>query len=139
MAESIRQVMTENPVVVSATEPLLTAARLMREHDIGDIVVSDESGFRGILTDRDIVVRALAEDRDPAATSVGDICSEQMHSLGPDDSPEDAITMMRSEAIRRIPVVQDGNLIGMVSMGDLAVERDPRSTLADVSSAPPNE
>jgi CBS domain-containing protein len=102
------------------------------------IVVEDEQLF-GILTDRDIVVRVLAEGRDPETTPVGDICSRELTTVRPTDSVGDVVRVMREKAIRRLPVVEEsGEVIGIVSIGDVAVERDRHSALADISAAPPN-
>jgi CBS domain-containing protein len=80
----------------------------------------------------------LAEGRDPARTTVGEICSRELTTLGPSDSVHDAVTIMRDKAIRRLPVVDGGRPVGIVSLGDLAVERDPESVLGGISAAPPN-
>jgi CBS domain-containing protein len=111
----------------------------MRGNDIGDVVVLKEKRLFGILTDRDIVVRALAAKSDPETTPVSEICSRELTTIEPTASVEEAVRFMREKAIRRLPVVdKTGDVIGIVSIGDLAVERDPRSALADISAAPPN-
>ncbi len=138
MARILREIMTRNPVTVEATDSLTAAARTMRDANIGDVVVVEQGRVRGILTDRDIVVRALAESRDPGQTSVGDVCSRELTFLSPADAIEDAVAIMRKKAIRRLPVVEDDHPVGIVSLGDLAVERDPESTLGGISAAPPN-
>jgi CBS domain-containing protein len=130
--------MTQNPVTVQTTDSIVAAARSMRDGNIGDVVVVERGQIQGILTDRDIVVRALAEGRDPARTTVGEICSRELTTLGPSDSVHDAVTIMRDKAIRRLPVVDGGRPVGIVSLGDLAVERDPESVLGGISAAPPN-
>lgn len=91
----------------------------------------------GIVTDRDLVVRAIAEGRD-ATSTLGDIVSSEVVSITPTDSADDAIRLMRERALRRVPVVEDGRPVGIVSLGDLAGERDPRSVLGEISTAPPN-
>jgi CBS domain-containing protein len=110
----------------------------MRDGSIGDVVVLEDGQVRGILTDWDIVVRVLAEGRDPAGTTVGEICSRELTTLSPTNAIADAVAVMRDKAIRRLPVVEGGRLVGMVSLGDLAVERDPESVLGGISAAPPN-
>jgi len=94
---------------------------------------------QGLVTDRDLVVRALAEGRDSATTKLGDICSKDLVVLSPGDSVDDAVRVMRERAVRRIPVVEEGRAVGIISIGDLAIERDADSALADISVAPPNE
>lgn len=138
MSTSIRDVMTPQPWSVSPGTPVVEAARIMRKNDIGDIVVTEGRRLWGILTDRDIVVRALAEGLDPASTPVGEICSRDLTTVGPDDSVGHAVTLMREKAIRRLPVVEGEDVVGVVSLGDVAMDRDRRSCLADISAAPPN-
>jgi CBS domain-containing protein len=130
--------MTPQPWSMPPETPVIEAARVMRKNDIGDVVVTDGPRLWGILTDRDIVVRALAEGLDPQGTMVGDICSRELVTVTPDDTLGHAVTLMREKAIRRLPVVEDGAVVGIVSIGDVAVDRDRRSALADISAAPPN-
>jgi CBS domain-containing protein len=139
MGKAIRDIMTERQLVtVSATDPVAEAARKMRDHDIGDVLVEDEGRVCGILTDRDIVVRALAEGMDANTTACKSICSEHLTTLSPDDDVDNAVTLMKKKAIRRIPILQNGKAVGIISIGDLAVERDPNSALAGISAASPN-
>jgi CBS domain-containing protein len=138
MADKIREVMAPNPVTLPSDSTVADAARQMRDGDIGDVIVTDGDGVRGIVTDRDIVVRAVAEDRAPSGVTVGEICSGELVTVNADDDIERAVRLMRTHAVRRLPVVQDGRLVGVVSLGDLAVDRDERSVLADISAADPN-
>jgi CBS domain-containing protein len=138
MAQTIREVMTANPISIPATSSVADAARTMRDANIGDVIVLDNSRIRGIVTDRDIVVRALAEGRDPFTTKLGDICSQEVTTLSPTDSVDDAVYLMREKAIRRLPVVERGKPVGIVSIGDLAQSLDPHSALGHISEAPPN-
>ena len=94
--------------------------------------------MRGILTDRDIVVRAVADGLDVTATHAGDVVSRELVLLSPEDTVERAISLMREHAVRRIPVVDGDRPVGIVSIGDLALERDQESALAEISAAPPN-
>ena len=110
----------------------------MQQYDIGDVIVLDGATIRGIVTDRDIVVRAVAQGREPALVRLASICSDDVTAVKPDDSIDTAVALMRERALRRIPVVEDGRPVGIVTMGDLALHRDPESVLADVSAAPPN-
>jgi CBS domain-containing protein len=111
----------------------------MRDGNIGDIIVLEEGSVSGIVTDRDIVVRVIADGRDPGQVPLRDICSTDLTLLSPTDKVSDAVRLMRERAIRRLPVVQEGRPVGVVSIGDLAMERDERSALADISAAPPNQ
>jgi CBS domain-containing protein len=140
MNESVRDVMTLAPCALSTRDTVTTAAQVMRENDIGDVIVLEGSRLFGILTDRDIVVRALAEGADLQATTVDRICSRELTVIGPSASVGEAVRLMRDKAIRRLPVVDEhGEVVGIVSLGDVAVERDRRTALADISAAPPNE
>jgi CBS domain-containing protein len=138
MVQQIRELMTPNPVALPGTASVHEAARAMRDADIGDVIVIEHNRVCGIVTDRDIVVRTLAEARDPATTTLADICSHALLTVSPTDSVEEAVRLMRTHAIRRLPVVEGGQPVGIVSLGDLAVERDPGSALGDISSTPPN-
>jgi CBS domain-containing protein/hemerythrin superfamily protein len=137
--QSVEEVMSPDPITVSVSTSIAEAARLMREADTGAMVVVDEEeNVEGILTDRDIAIRAVAEDRDPSQTRVAEIASTDLEALSPGSSIEEAVRLMRERAVRRLPVVDSGRAVGIVSIGDLAVERDPRSALADISRAPGN-
>jgi CBS domain-containing protein len=138
MATKMRDIMSPAPVSMAATEPVLAAARAMKEHGIGTVLIVADGRLTGLVTDRDIAVRVLAENRDPASTRVGDICSTELAVLGPDDDVDQATRLVRERAVRRIPVIEDGTPVGVVSIGDLALEKDPSSALSDVSAAPPN-
>jgi CBS domain-containing protein len=138
MAQQIRELMTPNPVVLPGTASVHEAARAMRDANIGDVIVLEHNQICGMVTDRDIVVRLVAEARDPASTTLADLCSHAVVTVRPTDTLEDAVRLMRTHAIRRLPVVEGGQAVGMVSLGDLAVERDPHSALGDISAAPPN-
>jgi CBS domain-containing protein len=137
MAQSVRDVMTPNPRTVSADTTLDDAAREMSQDDIGAVLVK-ENGSVGILTDRDIVVRAVAEHKDPSATKVSDVATHDVASLTPDQTVDDAIKIVREKNVRRIPVLDGDKPVGIVSIGDLAIERDTDSALADISSEPAN-
>ena len=135
--QKVREVMTEDPVVLPEDASLVDAARLMRDQGIGDVIVTDGQQAKGIVTDRDIVIRAVAEGSDPGQVRVGEVLSGDLASVTPEDSVERAIALMREKAIRRVPVVESGKAVGVVSIGDLAIERDADSALADISEEPP--
>lgn len=134
----ISDVMHEDVAKVNPHATLRDAARLMRERNIGDVVVTEGSEPLGIITDRDIAIRGVAEGLDPEVTEVGDIASERLKMLSAQDSLEDAAALMRDGAVRRVPVVDDGSLVGIVSLGDIELAIDRKSVLAGVSSAPAN-
>jgi CBS domain-containing protein len=139
MPQSIREVMTPNPVTIPADMSAADAARLMRDRDIGDVLVMDQDRVMGIITDRDIVVRAVATGQDPANVTVGDICSKELHIVEHTTTVEEVIELMREKAVRRVPVMDGVCPVGIVSIGDLAIERDRESALGDISAAPPNQ
>lgn len=137
--QTVRDVMTTNVVYLPSETTLAEAARTMREQDIGDVVVADGAGLTGLVTDRDIVVRAVAERCDPAATTIGEIVSRDLVTVRPDDSIHTAALLMRDQAVRRVLVCDDNDgLVGIVSIGDLAEEIDPESVLGGISKASPN-
>lgn len=138
MATYVRDVMTSDPLTMGVGETLTAAARQMRDADVGDIIVLDGGRIRGIVTDRDIAVRALADELDPTTTTLGEIATRDLVTVAPDDDLQTAIGVMRTHSVRRIPVVQSERLVGVVSLGDLAVERDPGSVLAEISADEPN-
>jgi CBS domain-containing protein len=138
-AQTVSDVMTTMPISVSSTAPVSTAAETMRDNDIGDVLVTEDGKVAGLVTDRDLVVRVLAGGMDPSTTMVGHVCSTDLVAAHPDTPVDEVIQVMRERAVRRLPVINDtGEAIGFVSLGDLAVNRDPRSALADISMAPPN-
>ena len=138
MAQSIRDVMTQNPECVSGDTTVADAAKLMRDKDFGGVLCQDDDQVSGFLTDRDIAVRVVAEGKDPTSTTVSDVATTDLHTLSPDDSVDDAIELVRKHNVRRVPVVEDAKPVGIVSIGDLALERDKDSALADLSGSSPN-
>jgi CBS domain-containing protein len=138
MAKHIRDLMTPNPVTLSVASTLVDAAIAMRDFDVGAVIVVDNGQIYGIVTDRDIVVRAIANGNYPATTRLEEVCSRELTMVSPSDTVAEAVRLMRDKAIRRLPVVEDGQLVGIISIGDLASEQEPHSPLAGVSDEPPN-
>jgi len=138
MARTVAEVMTPNPVTLNADASVIEAAMAMRDQDIGDVIVCEGSTVCGIVTDRDLVVRALADRLDPQDVTLREICSPDLTTVRPDTQLEDAITIMRVKALRRLPVVDGNSALGVVTLGDVATIRDPHSVLADISTAAPN-
>lgn len=137
--QTVRDVMTTGVVTLPRDTTLVDAARTMREKDIGDIVVADDGDLAGLVTDRDIVVRAVAERRDPAATTIGEILTEDVITVRPEDTVQSAALLMRDQAVRRVVVCDENKeLVGIVSLGDLAEDIDPESVLGGISKADPN-
>ena len=139
MANLVQDVMTRHPKVVRASSTVMDAACIMRDFKIGDVIVVDDANqVRGIVTDRDLAVTAVASGSDPSKTSIESVCTKDVTVLKPTQTTEDAVTIMREKAIRRLPVVEAGNLVGIVSLGDLAKHIDRGSCLGQISAAPPN-
>lgn len=138
MAQQVKELMTEGPVTLAKDASLAEAAKLMRDRDIGDVIVVEGEAATGIVTDRDIVIRGIAEGADPNTTRLGQVASGELNAVAPDDPVERAIKVMRDKAIRRVPVLEGGKPVGVLSIGDLAIERDERSVLADISEEPPD-
>ncbi|MGC4854588.1 CBS domain-containing protein [Micromonospora sp. DT4] len=135
---TVGEFMTTRLVTMDGNDTLIAAAQEMRDSAIGDVVVTDGDTVVGIVTDRDITVRGVAENMDPASTRLSEITSRDVITVSQYDDAVSAADLMRTYAVRRLPVVDEGRLIGLVSMGDLAVEREPQSVLADISADDPN-
>jgi signal-transduction protein with cAMP-binding, CBS, and nucleotidyltransferase domain len=138
MGNSVKEVMSTNLIALDTSRTALDAAIAMATNNVGDVVVTDSHGICGIVTDRDLVIRVLAADKS-TETTLGEICSKDLETLRSTDTVDDAITIMREHAVRRLPVVENNQPIGIVTLGDLALERDPQSVLGAVSGAPPSD
>lgn len=142
MPQKISEVMTPKPIALPLDATLAEAARIMRDQGIGDVLVMSDGRLCGMVTDRDIVVRGVAESRNAMVTPIGEICTAELATVRPDDDVDIAVRLMRGRAIRRLPVVDAGRPVGIVSIGDLATGSRERSFLAgltaDISKAPPN-
>ncbi|MFE2579782.1 CBS domain-containing protein, partial [Streptomyces sp. NPDC059378] len=136
--QCVRDIMTSTPVSVETGALVTDVARLMRDEDIGVVLVTREDHLLGLVSDRDLVVRGLAEGSDPQQMIVADLCTEEPITVTPDDDLERAVALMRQHAIRRLPVVEGEAPVGVISIGDLAMEIDRQSALGDISSASPS-
>ena len=134
----VRDVMTSEPIVLQRDQSIADAAQAMRDHAVGSVLVVDGDTLCGLVTDRDLVVRALAESASPGSP-VGDVCSPDLVAIDADDDVTDAARVMQANAVRRLPVMASGRIVGIVSIGDLAVTQDDASALADISAARPNQ
>jgi CBS domain-containing protein len=133
MAQTVRDVMTANPRSLKASESIAAAAMLMRDEGINTVVVTQGGKIRGIVTDRDIVVRAVADGASSTVTQLGDICSTDTVTVPSDTSIDDAIEIMRMRSIRRLPVVDGDRVIGVVGAEDIVLDRPRAPRLADVT------
>jgi CBS domain-containing protein len=136
MGQKVKEVMTPVAITLGSDASLVEAARLMRDQGIGDVIVVEGEDAAGIVTDRDIVIRGVAEGVDPSVTRLGQVITADLTAVAPDDSVERAIELMREKAVRRLPVLDRGKPVGVVSLGDLALQRDADSVLADISNEP---
>ena len=143
MAKSVRDAMTQNPRSIGASESVVEAARLMRDEHIGSLPITDDEELVGMITDRDITTRVVAEAADPKMTSVGDVVSRDLISVEPDKDLEEAVQLMASHQVRRLPVVEDGRLVGIVAQADIALtlrENEQRTgELVEAISEPSRE
>lgn len=137
-ATTVREIMTKNVINMQIGTTLEEAARAMRERDIGNVVVAEDERLVGLVTDRDIVIRAVADGMDPTTTTLGSVASRDIIAIQPDDTAQAAALLMREQAIRRVLVVDEQGLCGILSIGDLATEIDPDSVLGGISGAAPN-
>lgn len=138
MASIVSEIMATDVEAVSADAPITEAAQRMRDADVGDVIVREGERPVGILTDRDIVTRIIASGKD-TNTPVREACSgADLATVAPDTPLDQAAQLMREHAVRRLPVVDNNRVVGIVSIGDLAMERDEQSALADISVAEPN-
>lgn len=124
----IRDLMTENPSSCAPTTPVLEVAKVMAREDVGSIPVVDGGRLVGVVTDRDLVVRVLVEGRDPDHTTVGDVASSDVATVSPDESLDQALTLLARHQVRRLPVVEGGQLVGIVAQADVALHADEVQT-----------
>ena len=136
MTHAVRDLMTPCPTTVSGATSIVETARVMRDQDIGAVIVSTSSG-PAIVTDRDLVVRGIADVED-VRNPVGVVASRDLTTVSPESSVKEAIELMRERALRRLVVTEDAHAVGILSLSDVAVEHAPRSTLGEISKAVPN-
>ena len=133
----VRDVMTAEPIVLQQDQSIADAAQAMRDASVGAVLIVDGDKLCGLVTDRDIVVRAVAESALPDSP-VGQVVSPDLVAVGADDETADAARIMQDNAVRRC-APDDGHIVGIVSIGDLAVSLGEDSALAQISAADPNE
>lgn len=121
----VRDVMTANPRTIDPSAPVIEAARLMRDEDFGPLPIVEGDTLVGMLTDRDLVVRVVAEGKDPQSTRAGDIASRDLVTVDPQQSLEEAMNLMEKHQVRRLPVCEeDGHLVGILAQADVARHAD---------------
>ncbi len=137
MAKTVRDAMTANPRSIDASASVVEAARLMRQEHIGSLPVTEDEKPVGLITDRDITTRVVAEAADPKTTSVGDVYSRDIISVGPDQDLEEALQLMARHQVRRLPVVENDRLVGIVAQADIALrENEKTGALVEAISEP---
>jgi CBS domain-containing protein len=126
---SIRDVMTENPRSITVDQPVVEAARIMRDEDVGLVPIVEGDRLVGTVTDRDITVRVVAQERDPGSTTVREVASTDLVTVDPQQELDEALRLMAEHQVRRLPVVEeDGRLVGIVAQADVARHGDDRQT-----------
>ncbi len=138
MTRKMRDIMSPAPMCMASSESVAAAARAMKEGGTGTVLIVSDGRLSGLITERDIMVRVLAENRDPLTTLVGDICTGELAVLGPDDDVAEAIRLVRERAVRRIPVLAGGVAVGMVYIGDLAPDRNEQAVLTGLAAVRPD-
>lgn len=135
---SVRDAMTKDPIAMDASETVFAAACKMRDAGVGDVLVTQDGKLRGIVTDRDIVVRAAAENKDLNGMKLEQLCQGDVYTVDATSSVEEVARLMEEKAVRRIPVMDGGRAVGIVSLGDLSIIGRDRDVLGEISSAPTN-
>ena len=120
MAKSVRDTMTENPRSIGASASVVEAARLMREQHIGSLPITEDEQLVGMITDRDITTRVVAE--------AADVYSRELISVEPDEDLAEALQLMARHQVRRLPVVENGRLVGIVAQADIALSEGEKKT-----------
>jgi len=128
MTNSVRDAMTEDPRSIGKSVSVVEAARLMREQDIGSLPITDDDQLIGMITDRDITTRVVAEAADPKITSVEGVYSRDLISVEPDNDLDEALRLMARHQVRRLPVVENGRLVGIVAQADIALRQNEKKT-----------
>lgn len=138
---TIRDVMSTDLITVDRDATTVDAARAMRDNNIGPVLIVDGDQICGIVTDRDIAVEAVAAGKDPSTTKVIDLCTTNVQTVSPETTVDEAVRLMKDNSIRRLPVVENGRAVGIVSLGDLTMAVDASKAgdaIQDISSDRPN-
>jgi CBS domain-containing protein len=128
MAKSVRDRMTSQPTTIERSRPVTDAARLMRDNNVGSLPVVEDGRLIGMITDRDIVVRVVAEGRDLDSATVADAYSDQPVTVEPEQDLDEALTLMARYQVRRLPVTEGDRLVGMLAQADVALEEKEKTT-----------
>jgi len=124
----VKDVMSSNPTTCEPQASVVDAAKVMAKEDVGPIPIVEGDRLVGLVTDRDLVMRVLAEGRDPGSTMVGEIASRDLVTVSPDDDLDRALQLMAENQVRRLPVVESDSLVGIIAQRDIALEGQDRET-----------
>jgi CBS domain-containing protein len=124
----IRDVMTSNPTTCEPQASVVDASKVMAQEDVGSIPIVESNRLVGVVTDRDIVIRVVAEGRDPQSVTVGDVASRDLVTVSPDDDLDRALQLMAENQVRRLPIVEGDKLVGIVAQRDVALQGADRET-----------
>ena len=124
----IRDVMTGSPTTCEPSTTIVEVAKVMKQEDVGPVPVVEGDRLIGLVTDRDIVLRVIADGRDPSSTTIGDIASGDVATVTPDQSLDEALRIMAQKQVRRIPVVENDRIVGIVAQADVARAADEERT-----------
>jgi CBS domain-containing protein len=129
MAKSVREAMTSNPCTIDADRDVAYAAKMMKDEDVGVAPIVEGEQLVGVLTDRDIAVKVVAEGKDPQSTKVRDIASTDVVTVDPQQDLDEALRLMAQHQVRRLPVVEeDGKVVGVLAQADVALQSDDAKT-----------
>ena len=129
MGQRIREVMTSNPSTIEPNKTVADAARIMKQEDAGVVPVTENGRLTGMVTDRDIAIRVVAEGKDPKSTPVREVVSKDLVTVDPQQDLDEALRLMAKHQVRRLPVVEeDGRLVGVVAQADVARHGDDAKT-----------
>ena len=129
MGQNIRKVMTSNPSTIEPDKNVVEAARIMKQEDAGVVPVTENGRLTGMVTDRDIAIRVVAEGKDPQSTKVREVASTDLVTIDPQQDLDEGLRLMARHKVRRLPVVEeDGRLVGVVAQADVAREGDDKQT-----------
>jgi CBS domain-containing protein len=128
MAKTVRETMTAEPTTVDRSRSLVDSAQLMRDQDVGSLPVTEEGRLIGVITDRDIVIRVVAEGRDVVSATVGDAYSPDPVTVDPGDDLDEALRLMARHQVRRLPVVEGDRLVGILAQADVALDEKEKKT-----------
>src|SRR5436190_23965321 len=129
MGQNIREVMTSNPSTIEPDKNVVEAARIMKQEDAGVVPVTENGRLTGMVTDRDIAIRVVAEGKDPQSTTVREVASTNLVTIDPQQELDEALRLMAQHKVRRLPVVEeDGRLVGVVAQADVARHSSPERT-----------